>query len=164
MKKMKDERIVQMANKVLSEAYFLMMLLLVVSIVVKTYIMGEPFHHYITELGIIVVSTIYIAIRSMLTGNMLFDTSKRSKILTAFAVLGLSLAVTIRNGVRNYSNYGEQYNSVFDYRFLAVLGVTFVSSMALISVAFLFLYLCHKRGQRKIEKDIISDDESQDEE
>ena len=99
MKKVKDERVVQTTNKILSEAYFVIMLLLIVSIVVKTYVMGEPFTHYITEIGVIIVSAIYIAIRSMLTGNNLMDTSKRNKILTVFAIFGLSLVVTASNGV-----------------------------------------------------------------
>lgn len=161
MKKVKDERVVQTTNKILSEAYFVTMLLLIVSIVVKTYVMGEPFTHYITEIGVIIVSAIYIAIRSMLTGNNLMDTSKRNKILTVFAILGLSLVVTISNGVKNYSNYGEQYSGIFDFHFLAVLAVTFLSSATLISIVLLFIYICHIRGQRKLEKEISYDDDEE---
>lgn len=161
MKKVKDERVVQTTNKILSEAYFVIMLLLIVSIVVKTYVMGEPFTHYITEIGVIIVSAIYIAIRSMLTGNNLMDTSKRNKILTVFAILGLSLVVTASNGVKNYSNYGEQYSGIFDFHFLAVLAVTFLSSAALISIVLLFIYICHIRGQRKLEKEISYDDDEE---
>ncbi len=161
MKKVKDERVVQTTNKILSEAYFVIMLLLIVSIVVKTYVMGEPFTHYITEIGVIIVSAIYIAIRSMLTGNNLMDTSKRNKILTVFAILGLSLVVTASNGVKNYSNYGEQYSGIFDFHFLAVLAVTFLSSAALISIVLLFIYICHIRGQRKLEKQIRYDDDEE---
>ena len=145
----------------MSEAYFVIVLLLIVSIVVKTYVMGEPFTHYITEIGVIIVSTIYIAIRSMLTGNNLMDTSKRNKILTVFAILGLTLVVTVSNGVKNYSNYGEQYSGVFDFHFLAVLAVAFLSSVALISIVFLFIYICHIKGQRKIEKEISNDDDEE---
>lgn len=161
MKKIKDERIVQMTNKILSEAYFVLVLLLIISIIIKTYIMDEPFTQYITELSVIIVSTIYIAIRSMFTGNNLLNTSKRNKIFTVMAILGLSLAVTICNGIKNYSTYGEQYSGLFDLHFLAALVVTFVSSAALVSVAFLFIYLCHKRGQKKIEKEILSDDDNE---
>lgn len=161
MKKVKDERVVQTTNKILSEAYFVIMLLLIVSIVVKTYVMDEPFTHYITEIGVIIVSAIYIAIRSMLTGNNLMDTSKRNKILTVFAILGLSLVVTASNGVKNYSNYGEQYSGIFDFHFLAVLAVTFLSSAALISIVLLFIYICHIRGQRKLEKEISYDDDEE---
>ena len=161
MKKVKDERVVQTTNKILSEAYFVIMPLLIVSIVVKTYVMDEPFTHYITEIGVIIVSAIYIAIRSMLTGNNLMDTSKRNKILTVFAILGLSLVVTASNGVKNYSNYGEQYSGIFDFHFLAVLAVTFLSSAALISIVLLFIYICHIRGQRKLEKEISYDDDEE---
>ena len=163
MKKIKDERIVQLTNKILGETYFVVMLLLIVSIIIKSYIMNMPFTHCITELSVMIVSTIYIVIRSMLTGNTLLNTSKRNKILTILAILGLSLAVAIHNGVRNYTTYGDQYNGIFDFHFLAVLVVTFLSSAALISAIYLFYYLCHIRGNQKIEQEILSDDDDNEE-
>ncbi len=163
MRKMKDERIVGLTNKILGETYFIVMLLLIVSILIKSYIMKMPFTHCITELGVIILSTIYIVIRSMLTGNTLLNTSKRNRILTILAILGLSLAVAIYNGAKNYFTYGDQYSGVLDFHFLAVLAVTFLSSAAFISLAYLFLYLCHIRGNRKMEKEILSDDDDNEE-
>lgn len=50
----------------------------------------------------------------MLVGGGLIDTSKGRKALPVSAVLLLSLAVSIVNEVRNYSEYGGGYTGIFD--------------------------------------------------
>lgn len=159
-KKIKDERIVQTQNKIFAEAYFVTVLLLFLSVFVKAYLVKCDYTNYIGEVGIIVLSTIYIAIRSMTMGNPLFDTSKRNKILCILGALGASIAITVINGIKNYASYGEKYTGVFDLHFFAALAVTFISSLALITVGILFIYLCHKKGQQKIEK-MINQDETE---
>ena len=60
-KKVKDERIIQVQNKILGEAYFVTVLLLFISILGKAYVMKCDYTNYITELIIIILSAIYIA-------------------------------------------------------------------------------------------------------
>ena len=156
-----DERIVRMTNKIISETYFVVVLLLIISVLIKTYIMRAPYTDYITELGIIIVSTIYISVRSMLAGNPLMDTSKRNRVLTIVIALGLSLIITVVNGVKNYLNYGEKYAGLFDLHYLVALVVIFISSFALISVMLLFIYVCHRGGERKIEEELSGDNEKE---
>lgn len=156
-KKVKDERIIQVQNKILGEAYFVMVFLLFISVLVKAYVMKSDYTNYIAELVIIVLSVIYIAVRSMVSGNNLMETSKRNKTLYVLGTLGASTIITVINGVKNYTNYGEHYSGLFDWHFLAALVITFISSLALISVGLLFVYLCHKKGQQRIEKKLNDD-------
>ena len=156
-KKVKDERIIQVQNKILGEAYFVTVLLLFISILVKTYVMKCDYTNYITELIIIILSAIYIAVRSMMCGNNLMDTSKRNKTLCVLGAFGASIVITAINGVRNYTNYGEHYSGLLDWHFLATLAVTFISSFVLISIGILFVYLCHKKVQQRIEKKLNDD-------
>lgn len=156
-KKVKDERIIQVQNKILGEAYFVTVLLLFISILVKAYVMKCDYTNYITELIIIILSAIYIAVRSMMCGNNLMDTSKRNKTLCVLGAFGASIVITAINGVRNYTNYGEHYSGLLDWHFLAALAVTFISSFVLISIVILFVYLCHKKGQQRIEKKLNDD-------
>lgn len=156
-KKIKDERIIQVQNKILGEAYFVTVLLLFISILVKAYVMKCDYTNYITELIIIILSAIYIAVRSMMCGNNLMDTSKRNKTLCVLGAFGASIVITAINGVRNYTNYGEHYSGLLDWHFLAALAVTFISSFVLISIVILFVYLCHKKGQQRIEKKLNDD-------
>jgi hypothetical protein len=156
-KKVKDERIIQVQNKILGEAYFITVLLLSISILVKAYVMKCDYTNYITELIIIILSAIYIAVRSMMCGNNLMDTSKRNKTLCVLGAFGASIVITAINGVRNYTNYGEHYSGLLDWHFLATLAVTFISSFVLISIGILFVYLCHQKGQQRIEKKLNDD-------
>ena len=156
-KKVKDERIIQVQNKILGEAYFVTVLLLFISILVKAYVMKCDYTNYITELIIIILSAIYIAVRSMMCGNNLMDTSKRNKTLCVLGAFGASIVITAINGVRNYTNYGERYSGLLDWHFLATLAVTFISSFVLISIGILFVYLCHQKGQQRIEKKLNDD-------
>lgn len=93
-KKVKDERIIQVQNKILGEAYFVMVFLLFISVLVKAYVMKYDYTNYITELTIIILSAIYVAIRSIMTGNNLMDTSKRSKTLCVLGAFGASIIIT----------------------------------------------------------------------
>ena len=156
-KKVKDERIIQVQNKILGEAYFVTVLLLFISILVKAYVMKCDYTNYITELIILILSAIYIAVRSMMCGNNLMDTSKRNKTLCVLGAFGASIVITAINGVRNYTNYGEHYSGLLDWHFLATLAVTFISSFVLISIGILFVYLCHQKGQQRIEKKLNDD-------
>ena len=156
-KKVKDERIIQVQNKILGEAYFITVLLLSISILVKAYVMKCDYTNYITELIIIILSAIYIAVRSMMCGNNLMDTSKRNKTLCVLGAFGASIVITAITGVRNYTNYGEHYSGLLDWHFLATLAVTFISSFVLISIGILFVYLCHQKGQQRIEKKLNDD-------
>ena len=108
-KKVKDERLVQLTNRILKETYLLMAGLLVISVLVKTYGLKLPYTQSIPELIILLVSCLYVAVRSMFLGGDLVDTSKQGKRLTILAALGLSLVVAILNGARNYAAYGDQY-------------------------------------------------------
>ncbi len=159
--KIKDERIIQTTNKLLSESYLVVLFLLVASVLLKTYVLDMHFTGYVVELGIIVLSVAYIAIRSIFVGISLIDTSKRGKVITVSAMLVLSLSVSIVNGIRNYSSYGHMYTGILDGHFLAVLAVTFISSLILLTAVLMLLYWLNRRGQRGIEKKINDDNDDE---
>ncbi len=150
--KIKDERVLQLNNKIQSEAYFVVLFLLAASVFVKGYVMDMSFSQYAVEFGIIILSTAYIAVRGMLVGYNFMDTSKGGKTLTVSAILVSSLAISIINGIRNYSLYGHKYTGIFDGYFIAVLVVTFISAVVFISVIFVLLYWFNRKGQQRIEK------------
>lgn len=156
--KIKDERVVQVNNKIQSEAYVVVTFLALISIFVKTYIMDMPFSQYVVELGMIIVSTTYIAIRSMLVGHDFMSTNKKKK-LTIFFILGSSLAITTINGIRNYSLYSDKYTGVFDGLFLSVLVVTFISAIIFISIILVFFNWLNNKGQQRLEKKLNDEEE-----
>lgn len=159
IKKIKDERVLQVNNKIQSEAYFIVLVLAAISVFIKADLMDMSFSQYAVELGIIILSTVYIAVRSMLLGYNFMDTSKGGKVLTVSAILALSLAISIINGIKNYSLYGDKYTGIFDGYFIAVLVVTFISAIVFISIIFALLYWFNMIGQQRIEKKIKELDE-----
>ncbi len=122
----------------------MVVLLLFISVLVKAYVLKSDYTNYIAELVVIVLSVIYVSVRSMMAGNNLMDTSKRNKTICILGTLGMSIIITVINGVKNYANYGEHYSGLFDWHFLAALAITFISSFVLISVGLLFIYVTRK--------------------
>ncbi|WP_341479696.1 DUF6773 family protein [Clostridium algidicarnis] len=53
-KKIKDERVLQLNNKIQSEAYIIVLFLTIVSVFIKSYVMDMPFLQYAVEIGIII--------------------------------------------------------------------------------------------------------------
>ena len=142
-KKVKDERLVQLTNRILKETYLLMAGLLVISVLVKTYGLKLPYTQSIPELIILLVSCLYVAVRSMFLGGDLVDTSKQGKRLTILAALGLSLVA-----------YGDQYRGLLDPHFLSVLAATFLGCLVLVSAGLYGIYYCHKKGKQRTEKQL----------
>lgn len=157
--KTKDERVLQLSNKIQSEAYFLILVLSAISFFIKCYVMDMPFLQYAFELGTIIISTAYVAIRGMLVGYDFVDTSKNGKLSTAISILFVSLIISIINGVRNYSLYGDKYTSIFDKYFIAVIVITFISAAIFISIVAFFLYWFNAKGQQRIDKKLNNDNE-----
>lgn len=158
MKQIKDERVLQLNNKIQSEAYLIVLFLAAASVFIKSYVLDMSFSQYAVELGIIILSTAYIVVRSMLVGYNFMNNSKRGKVLTGSAILALSLAISIINGIKNYSLYGDKYTGIFDGLFIAVLVVTFISAAVFNSVVFALLYWFNVKGQQRIEKKLTDED------
>ncbi|PQF22574.1 DUF6773 family protein [Enterococcus mundtii] len=155
----KDERIIQINNQIQSEAFLLLLVLLGTSIFVKSYLLEQPVSGMFTELLLIGVAFTYILIRGSLIGHELIDPSKHAKKLRVAAVIAGSLLVSAITGIRNYSLYQDLYTGYFDPHFLAVLGITFLSSL-LFMVGLLFVVSSVNRfGQRRLERRIEDEEE-----
>ena len=156
--KFKDERVIQLNNKIQSEAYIMVLLLMTVSIFIKSYVMDMSFFQYVVELGIVILSTVYITIRSMFVGYDFMTDFKGGKVSTVCTVLILSLIISITNGIGNYNLYGDKYPGIFDGLFISVLVVTFISATIFLSFIFGLLYFLNIKGQQRIERKISEED------
>ena len=78
--------------------------------------------------------------------------------MTAAAVVGLSLAVCVSSGIRNYAQYGQRYDGVLDGAFLAVLAVSFLSSVISLSAVLALLHGLSRAGQRRLERKLEETD------
>lgn len=159
--KIKDERIEMTTNKIYKEAYFVLFILLLVAIFYKSYIKSMPLESYISEVCILVISVIYVAVRGMMLGSGLMNGSKKGTLLNLAIPFLLSCIVAALNGIRNYSQYGDKYSGILDGHFIAVLVVSFGSSFLFLSVCFWVLGKLQKTGEQKLDKYIEEEDDDE---
>ncbi|GGG73139.1 DUF6773 family protein [Paenibacillus radicis (ex Gao et al. 2016)] len=109
-----DERLDQVRNKMYAEAYWLVVLICNVSAIVKIIRFGPDYKLFITELIILVVSSLYIGLRSIFKGVYAAEAelqdrrsrvSRSKKQIISGLVLGLGIAIFF--GVRSAVLYGD---------------------------------------------------------
>ena len=157
--KMKDERIVQLNNKIQSEAFILTIMILALSIFIKSYIFDMGIREYLIELIIMIVSIAYLSIRGAMVGYSSMNTIYFGKKFKIIAILLLAILITIFNGIRNYTFYGKNYDGISDIHFLSVIGVTFISSLIFVSFLLGAVYSIERIGQKRLEKQLDNNEE-----
>ena len=158
-KKIKDERVILLNQKIQSDACIVMLLFLTASILIQTYVFNAPFSQYAVELICVIVAVAYIVIRSIWAGNDYVSNPKNRKKMTVINVLVLSIAVSAVNGIFNYIHYSNKYTGLFDGHFIAAVAVTFISMALFSSILFGLLYVFNKKSQQKIEDNLNNEDE-----
>ena len=157
--KIKDERIIQLNNKIQSEAFILVIAILELSIFIKAYMLDMGVREYLTEMIVMIVSIVYLSIRGAMVGYSSMDNLYFGKKFKVISTLLLAVLITIFNGIRNYTMYGEKYTGILDVHFLAVIGITFISSLIFVTLILGAVYSIEKIGQKRLEKQFDNDEE-----
>lgn len=157
--KIKDERIVQLNNKIQSEAFILIIAILALSIFIKAYMLDMGVREYLTEMIVMIVSIVYLSIRGAMVGYSSMDNLYFGKKFKVISALLLAVLITVFNGIRNYTMYGEKYTGILDVHFLAVIGVPFISSLIFVTLILGAVYSIEKIGQKRLEKQFNNDEE-----
>lgn len=163
MKKIKDERLELLNSEVLKEAYYVIISILCLSILIKIYAFNVAFPQVATELVAIILSAAYISVRSAFVGLSEIDSLWNSKKINIIVDVFLGLAITIATGFKNYSKYGEHYTNSLDIHFLGVLGITFVSSTLFLllidTIGKSIIRSVNNAGKKQLDKKIDAMDE-----
>ncbi|WP_042169185.1 DUF6773 family protein [Paenibacillus gorillae] len=126
-----DERLDQVRNKLYVEAYWLVVLICYVSAIVKLIRFGTDYKLFLTELIILVATSFYIGLRSILKGVYAAEVelkerrsrvSRSKKQMISGLVLGLGIAIFF--GVRSAVLYGDD-STRFVY-FLSVFAFSII--------------------------------------
>lgn len=157
--KIKDERIIQLNNKIQSEAFILVIAILALSIFIKADMLDMGVREYLTEMIVMIVSIVYLSIRGAMVGYSSMDNLYFGKKFKVISTLLLAVLITIFNGIRNYTMYGEKYTGILDVHFLAVIGITFISSLIFVTLILGAVYSIEKIGQKRLEKQFDNDEE-----
>lgn len=93
--KIKDERIIQLNNKIQSEAFILIISILALSIFIKAYMLDMGVREYLTELIVMIISLVYISIRGAMVGYSSMENLYSRKKFKVISILLLAILITI---------------------------------------------------------------------
>jgi len=157
--KTQDERVVVQRRKINSEAYGILMIVLLGSILVQEYLLNAPFEQYAVEVICFLGMSIYMIVRYIMLGLNIYGEGKWAKGIPLVNSIVTGMIVTAINGVLNYTRYAEHYKDNTGF-FIATLAVTFISSTIFVFVVLSCLKYLNNKKQAKIKKRLDEDEQA----
>jgi hypothetical protein len=157
-----DERVLALRRKINSEAFGIIMIVLLASILVQQFLLNAPFEQYAVETLCFFGMSIYMIARHMTLGLDIFDEEKHTKTIPVVNSIVAGITVTAINGVCNYAQYGESYQESGMGYFFAMLAITFISTALFTFAVLTLMKFLNKKKQAQIGKRL--DDEENDNE
>lgn len=158
---MQDERILTQRRKINSEAYGILMIMLLTSILVQQFLLNAPFKQYAVEVICFFGISFYMIIRHMMLGLNIYGETKRAKGIPLVNSIVTGVAVTSINGVLNYTKYADKYKEDGIGYFIAVLAVTLISATIGSFIVLSFLGYLNNKKQEKIQKQLDEDEQNE---
>ncbi|GAU79596.1 DUF6773 family protein [Fusibacter sp. 3D3] len=155
-----DERVSAQRHKINSEAYILLMIALLASILVQQFWFNASFEQYIAECICFLGISIYTIVRYIYLGLNIWGEGKRVKMRLLVTSTIAGLTVTTINGFSNYTRYADHYQADGIGYFIAVLGVTFISATGIVFVLMMCLDYLNAKKQQKIQKQLDEDEQN----
>ncbi|MDF2821895.1 MAG: hypothetical protein K0R15_2343 [Clostridiales bacterium] len=158
---MQDERVSAQKRKINSEAYSILMIVLLASILVQQFLLDAPFEQYAAEFICLFGVSIYMIVRYMTLGLNIYGEGKRVKNIPLVNSIVTGITVTVINGVLNYTRYAENYKEDGIGFFIATLAVSFISSTVTVFILLSCLDFLNKKKQSKIQKRLDEDEKDE---
>ena len=144
MKNYDDERIQIQKMKIVNGAYLITMTILMVSMLIKIFVLQASFSAYITEFIAFFTASFYILIRIILSGHRVYSGKKKLAMIIVPAVA--SAAVTALSFLGNLRHMMVADNTSLS---IVSLAITFVSSYI---ITFVIIWLIDRLGNRRAKK------------
>jgi hypothetical protein len=158
---MQDERVSAQQRKINSEAYSILMIVLLASILVQQFLLDAPFEQYAAEFICFFGVSIYMIVRYMTLGLNIYGEGKRAKSIPLVNSIVTGITVTVINGVLNYTRYAEHYKEDSIGFFIATLAVSFISATVSVFILLSCLSYLNKKKQAKIQKQLDEDEKDE---
>ena len=134
-----DERVINERRKITAEAYGLIMIFLLISMLIKQFIFHSEFNEYAVEFIAFFGSSIYIVIRNIFVGNNLYEENKKRLPIMNSIIMGLSSTFAL--ALLRY----KEFNTRNDFILESI--TTFICATL---SSFLFIYITNKITQKRI--------------
>lgn len=157
---LQDERVVTQRRKINSEAYGILMIVLLVSISIQAFLLNAPFEQYAVEFICFFGISIYMIVRHMMLGLNLYGEGPRAKANSLVNSLVTGVIATAIHGVLNYTRYSEHYKDNIGL-FILGLAVFFISSTISVFIVLSFVSYLNKKRQAKIQKRLEEDEKNE---
>lgn len=134
-----DERVTNIKRQIVGEAYGLVMIFLLSSILIKQFILNAEFSQYAVEFIAFFGSSIYIVARNIFVGNDLYGKNKKILPIINSLIMGASVTFTLV-----FLRYKE-FNTINDFILESITAFicAFVSS-------FLVFFIINKITQKRV--------------
>ncbi|NLA10876.1 MAG: hypothetical protein GX883_01970 [Firmicutes bacterium] len=146
-----DERIILQKRKIGSDAFGIIYLGLLISVLVQQFLLKAPFSQYAAELVIFLAGAVYILVRNILVGNSVFREGGGGQKMVVLNSLVTGTTVAIIATVLNTVNYGvEGMGGAPNIALVAL--ITFACGAILAFIGFEALFLINRKRQQQIEE------------
>lgn len=159
MQKIKDERVTTQRRKIDSEAYHILIILLMVGLFVEEFIFNAPFKHYALTFGALVFTVLYSIFRYLMTGLSIYNSEKPAKWLPLAISVISGLGVAIIQAISNYSLYSEHYQGNDFVYFIANVAITFFSATLFSYFVVATITKINQQRQKNIQKKMDQEEE-----
>ena len=164
-RKMVDERVQNMQNKIFREIYYIVSIICMVSLIGKIIVYGRGTEHITTEMTILIVCAVYYTIRGMYSGVLseeveIHDANSKVRFSTKTAFFGIACGVVIAlsMGLNSAINYADSNAQAIEYFFMVFL----ISLLIYAPFLAIFLFITHQSAVKKskqINDKMLEDDE-----
>lgn len=156
-----DERVVAQRRKINSEAYGILMLVLLIAIIIQEYFLNAPFEQYAVEVICFFGMSLYIIVRNVMLGLNLYGEQRPVKGIVLLSSLIVGVTTTTINGVLNYMQYAEQHYKDNIGFFIAGLAITFISATGFSFALLSFIQYLNKKRQDNIQQKLDAQEEDE---
>lgn len=156
-KNLPDERVMTQRRQLQSEAFVILLSVLLISIVVQRFLLDAPFQQYAAELVCSIAILFYLSIRNIALGGDLLGNIEREKNIALISGLVVSILVTAIHGVASYTQYRVHFEHHKGF-FIASLAIFLISTSFLSFVLIYPIYKLCKNKQAKIQKQLDKDE------
>ena len=160
-KGLQDERVLLQRRQINSDAYGLLVIVLLCSILVQEFLLNATFEQYAAELICFLGVSVYVLVRYITLGLNLYGEGHWATKNPLVRSLITGVIVAIVNGFYNYSKYAEHYRDTSIWYFIATLGITFVCSAGSVYILTLLVDYLSKQKQAKIQQQLDEDEQNE---
>lgn len=164
-RKIGDERVQNLQNKIYREIYYIVSIICIISLIGKLAIYGRGFEHIGTEMVILIVCGVYYSLRAMYSGVLsdeveIHDAHSKFRYSTKTIVIGIlcGVIIALSMGLNSGINYADSNAQAIEYFFMV-----FLISLLIYAPFFaIFLFIGYQSAVKKskqINEEMLKDEE-----